>query len=800
MTNYRKAVTTTGRLSSGTSNLQKTPSASFSVIKHAVARQFELMKADRLFRVDLSATSSEVLLVKYATNGVETLSSKQRVAATGDILWEAYLAAFPEGTNPIYRERTDHDCSCCRHFIRTMGGVVAIIDGELTTIWDGERTGTFYDTVRERMAELVRSAVIDNIFLHTESSVGVEKTFQQLVAGTKLSETVTQFEKGGVLTWEHFHLHLPNAAVQRKDTIGSALAETRAAHDVLKRGLEELTLDSVDTVLELIAQNSLYRGEEHKFVLTEFRKLKVAYGVENAERPSGVDVGASVLKAADKMYGMLGSRDVELDRARDLFVWDRSVALPPAVVRIRNSAIGTLLIDLSADVDLTEAVRKFETSVMAPANYKRPTALVTKAMIEKARAKVEGLGYTSALERRYAHIDDITINNVLFADRTATKLHKDAFDALSAQVAENPRSYDRVTEVPIEKFLAEVMPKARSLELLVENCHVSNLVSLIAPVDPGAKGMFKWPNNFSWSYNGEVTDSIKERVKRAGGSVVGDLCCRLAWDYTDDLDFHMQEPGAPRLLGGWLSAQGNHIYYGNVRQLSVNGGMLDLDANGCDGMKPEPAENIFYADKCTMAEGVYALSVHNYRRRDGGNGFEVEVEVGGATHSFVYDKPLRTTETVHVANIHYSRDAGFRVEALIPSTQTSKAVWGLHTQTFQKVNVVMLSPNYWGGAHVERDATNSDIARSLGDFGVGNKHYFFMLEGCRNEGRARGFFNEFLSAELEPHRKTMEMVGAKMRTEEAERQLSGLGFSSTQRASVLCRVKGSVDRVVKVVF
>jgi hypothetical protein len=31
-------------------------------------------------------------------------------------------------------------------------------------------------------------------------------------------------------------------------------------------------------------------------------------------------------------------------------------------------------------------------------------------------------------------------------------------------------------------------------------------------------------------------------------------------------------------------------------------------------------------------------------------------------------------------------------------------------------------------------------------------------------------------------------------------QLSGLGFSSTQRNSVLCRVSGSFSRVIKIVF
>ena len=52
--------------------------------------------------------------------------------------------------------------------------------------------------------------------------------------------------------------------------------------------------------------------------------------------------------------------------------------------------------------------------------------------------------------------------------------------------------------------------------------------------------MFKWNNQFSWSYNGDMADSMKERVKQAGGNVTGDLCCRLAWEDKNDLDFEVR--------------------------------------------------------------------------------------------------------------------------------------------------------------------------------------------------------------------------------------------------------------------
>lgn len=50
-------------------------------------------------------------------------------------LYNLYLDSFPAGTNEIYRETREYDCSCCRHFIRDVGNVVSIKNGELHTIW-----------------------------------------------------------------------------------------------------------------------------------------------------------------------------------------------------------------------------------------------------------------------------------------------------------------------------------------------------------------------------------------------------------------------------------------------------------------------------------------------------------------------------------------------------------------------------------------------------------------------------------------------------------------------------------------
>lgn len=645
-----------------------------------------------------------------------------RVAVDGDLLWKTYLESFPKGSDPILRKRSEHDCSCCRHFIRNAGKIVTVENGKLVSIWNVTVSEPAYQTVADAMSHFVKSRQIENVYLSSEGTVGTDKNFEAILGGD-------------VQTYDHFFLRLPTSAIVPKGKIGEREGIARSAFDVFLRALTETGLEEIDTVLDLINQNSLYRGEEHKAMLEQFRARK-----------------ASFIKTTRETY--------------PLFVWSVLSSTMPSVAHIRNSSIGTLLVDLAEGKELDDAVKSYEAKV-APANYKRPTALVTKAMIEKAKKTVEELGLTSALERRYAALEDVSIRDLLFADRSVKKvLTGNVFDEITPTKTSVHKT-SKVEEIGIEEFLSSVLPSATSLEVYVANDHLPKLVSLIAPCDPSAKRLFKWDNLFSWSYAGDFADSIKERVKTAGGKVDGDLRCSLSWNNYDDLDLHMTEP------------DGTHIYYGSRRS---DAGFLDVDMNAGSGHTRTPVENICYPARGRMPDGIYVLAVNQFRKRESENtGFEVEIEFDGVVHTFAHPKALRQGETVTVAKIKY-RDGHFEIIESIPSTERTKEAWGIRTQNFVPVTAVMLSPNYWG------------------DKGVGNKHYFFMLKGCVRDGAARGFYNEFLTGELDKHRKVLEMVGSKMKTTESAEQMSGLGFSSTQRASIMVRVKGSFTRTLVVKF
>jgi len=678
--------------------------SNFKLLKSAVATQFAKMQQYQLFRTGVSK----------------------------DALWDTYLGSFPAGSNPIYKERTSHDCNCCKQFIRAVGDTVAVIDGELVSIWDVVVADEAYQAVVDALSQLVKSYSIENAFLHYEKTAGVDHNHQ----------LVDLAEGQQSIRWEHFFVNINKEFVKEEVYIASTLGKFRSSRDVFGRALKEIDLGTIETVLELIDQNSLYRGEEHKFVVTEFRQFKRKYEA------------------------------LDTDLAKDLFVWNTVVndAHAGSIINIRNSVIGSLLLHIAEGYELEHAVKAFEAKV-APTNYKRPTALISKSMIESAQKKINELGLTSALQRRYATLTDITINNILFANRESKKvLTGNIFDELASKTSDNIKNLDKVEEVSIDKFINDILPKADSIEVLFENRHVPNLVSLVAPVDPTAGNLFKWDNNFSWSYNGEVTDSIKEKVKAAGGNVTGDLCCRLAWYNHDDLDFHMTEPN------------GNKIYF--AQKVSPNTkGKLDVDMNAGGGQTRTPVENIFYNSRSHMTEGIYTLQVKNFSKRETKDvGFEVELDYLGSVTKFAYVNAVKDGEIITVAKFKYTHANGIEFIESLPSSQSVTTVCNIPTQSFHNVDVMMLSPNHWD------------------DKAVGNKHYFFMLRGCVNDEPTRGFYNEFLKSELDGHRKVFEIVGSKMKTEKSNDQLSGLGFSSTQRNSVTVRVKGSFSRLVKINF
>lgn len=664
-------------------------------------------------------------------------------------MWKTYLDAFPSGTNDIYRVRTEHDCACCRHFIRDFGDVLVSHDGVTESIWDIQDAPYPYNIICEKMAELVKGQIRD-IFWSRDKKIGTDHSIERLDVPMTIGT-----EKLTTIRYEHFYYEIPDRYFQKYKgrSRGDYSGDFESMVRVLLRSVTEITKESIETVLDLIKDNSLYRGAEWGIVLGQFLGVKCHYGAL-----------------------------LETDSVRaSNYIWESAAKYGPVISKIRNHSIGTLLVDISEGMDLEKAVSRYE-QIVAPANYKRPKEIYTKKMLEDAKAELQNLGYIDSLPRRYAVKDDIPIANMYYYNASAaSEVHNgDIFDEMAASACVAPKKFSNAPTMTFEEFKSSIMPTATSIEVLFENRHRKNLMSLIAPENRTAKSMFKWDNGISWAYSGNMTDSnIKENVQTAGGTVDCDVRFSIQWNdrleqgwTLDDLDAHVIE------IGGGKPAY--EIYYGNRSMRSPRGGMLDVDIQHPSEGKAA-VENIFHKDVKALKDCKLRFGVHMYAKRNGfHDGFRAELDILGDTYEFDYTKDIKNKEFVQVAEVQFDSNAKPTVNLLIPDTCTAtNTTWSITTNTFYPVSMVLPSPNYWNGA-------------------VGNEHIFFIIPGAVNSEMPNAFYNEFLDERLSKYKRFMAALGGRLKVSDSEHQLSGIGFSKTIHNSVIVRVNGR--KVINVTF
>jgi hypothetical protein len=371
---------------------------------------------------------------------------------------------------------------------------------------------------------------------------------------------------------------------------------------------------------------------------------------------------------------------------------------------------------------------------------------------------IDELGIEESLQRRFARLSDVSVTNVLWVDNDTQSRMKDGIEGLLMQAATTRPAGARLRdakpeEIPVVAFMKDILPGAATIDLWVANSHEPHFVSLTTGRHPAAPRLFTWDNDFGWSYGGNVTDSIKEKVKRAGGNVTGKLRVSLSWFNHDDLDLHVFEPN------------GDHIWYQDKRN------KLDVDMNAGGPFSREPVENVTWTGK--VPDGEYRIEVNQFNKRESTEvGFVIETESNGKIEHYSYERAVAHKETVEVGRMTVAGEVitAFRPGKDMRLGSAGKDLWGITTEQFVPVSTIMYSPNYFD------------------DNEVGNRHYFFILKGCVNDQPTRGIYNEFLRGDLQPHRKVFEVLGDRTKCEPSPDQLSGLGFSSTVRNSVVAKV------------
>lgn len=683
-----------------------------------------------------------------------------RADITGRDVWYTYLNAFTPEDDPIFRdpESTTHNCNLCNNFLRRYGNIIAIAeDGSLMTLFDFDLPGEYQNSI-DALQEAIRGAGIGNVFFETYSELQslpyekVKKTAERFQLGIETNYkryNKEEAEKFGVVkkdedrTFNHMALKLhKNFVDQSGKSIEAIMAFHRDNKNVLERGMKEIPLDTLLLVRDLINQESLLDGKAHLSKLETFIDLKKAY-------------------------------DQQESYNRDSWLWRKSHNL--GIAKFKNELIGVLCTELAEGEEINKACQSWNKRV-DPVNYMKAKAPITQKQINEAKKFVEENGYESSFNRRVAKIDDIKASEIKHMNVGDGKMASvSIFDKVPATKSRHKRNeFEGVEEVNIEKFMTDILPSCSGVELFLQNNHEGHMVTMTTSAEEESKPIFKWANNYSWTFNGNLAgkSQIKDAVAGLGGKVDGVLRFSIMWAEGDkdnsDLDAHCIEPN------------GNRIYFS--RKTSQTGGNLDIDIQAPQrhkkGTGKNVVENITYPNLDRMPDGKYEMIVHQYTARYS-QGFKAEIEFDGELFSYSYDKPV--SDYVTVAEVT-KKGSEFTINHRLPESNASKEVYGLDTNQFHKVELVCLSPNHWG------------------ENNVGNKHYFFMLEGCQAPTSLRGFHNENLIPELRDHRKVMEVLASTQLVEPAEKQLSGLGFNATVRDEVILKLSGNFKRVIKLKF
>ena len=83
------------------------------------------------------------------------------------------------------------------------------------------------------------------------------------------------------------------------------------------------------------------------------------------------------------------------------------------------------------------------------------------------------------------------------------------FDNVKATKTTGTPDFKNIKEVSIDNFMSTILPKCTSVELYLENRHQNNFVTLITALNKESKRMFKWSNNFSWTYTGNLAGKLE---------------------------------------------------------------------------------------------------------------------------------------------------------------------------------------------------------------------------------------------------------------------------------------------------
>lgn len=415
-----------------------------------------IFRTNKMVETNLSREGDgydQLLLDIHHSFDEHTAKNEPLFTTDSEYLYDIFLAHLPD------EARQHYTCRACRDFVNRYGGLVTI-DSETgktsPVMWStSSTTAIFFHKAVHEVYKRVKYAKVTGVFLTDEKRLGMPKT--------------------GV--WHHMAVYIPREDRCFKNkaalfTAGQKMAEKKEDFKMLMNAVMKYKKETVESAVNLLRSNSLYRSEKILGIAEWFLELKQHMG--------------SAFSFTN-------------------IVWSRVATAPAGFCHISSSMIGTLLDDIEAGMDFEAVKRRFDEK-MNPTKYQRPKAAPTAQNVARAEEIVAKLGIANSLKRRYAHLLQLVKVWVPKVEepKAARGVFGNVFGGIKTKETMNkPKPVVGDGGVMTwEKFSRTVLPNAKKIELMV-NYGRDSYAALVTAVDPTAPPIIQWDseenrNPFSW--------------------------------------------------------------------------------------------------------------------------------------------------------------------------------------------------------------------------------------------------------------------------------------------------------------
>lgn len=393
-----------------------------------------------------------------------------------DELWEAYLSGF---SDPEIRQQ--HNCHCCKSFIKKYGGLVTTKGKELfSPLWPEYTDTNLYSESLEN---------IHKLFNANRCSIKYPFYTDREILGTR------DDDEG----WTHFWVQTRAFQYHRGPT--KHAAEKFQEHKMLVEYLHSMELNTISIAKDIFQSDSTLARSKHAGManwLLDIRRYVSTLGYSNERRN---------------------------------YLWHVAMNAPIGYCHIKNTVVGTFIEDIEKH-GIEEAKRKLN-AMMNPLQYQRPQAAPTEGNIRAAEALFQKMNLGPSLERRYANLQDI--QEFLWKPAVREEKAQGLFSHLSKEHKKMELPKDSyINNISWVVFARDVLPQAKSIRIKLNG--TLNFAGLVTAVHADAEPILQWDrkehrNPVSWYvYHGGSRPSTWALVDGEWADIVGVTLMPSNWN------------------------------------------------------------------------------------------------------------------------------------------------------------------------------------------------------------------------------------------------------------------------------